>query len=369
MIRNLRYFFIVMLVCMLAACSATSEPVSSAVPERAVAAGEAVEIQPGDTVYSVARRYKVSMRDLIDLNHLQPPFQLVPGLQITLPAKTELVDTNPEPKTYNHAFDQAYAQLNEPEPSGGVTTYKQVVQDEKATTALGAPQPLVETPITDTKGEDVHYAPQAGEALRKVSQPTAQAKPAPSPITEALQLKPMQYDKQKKELAEAPAEAKQAAAPPAPAAVAEAEVAASAVPEVKAPMPADIAPRPGMFIWPVQGSTLSGFGPKDGGTRNDGINIGAPRGTPVVAADGGTVAYAGSDIPGYGNVVLIRHPYGFITTYGHLERMFVEKDTIVAKGDMVGAIGTSGGLSTPQLHFEIRHENNALDPEKYLPKR
>lgn len=123
------------------------------------------------------------------------------------------------------------------------------------------------------------------------------------------------------------------------------------------------------FIWPVQGPVISTFGPKSTGLKNDGVNIGAPRGTPVVASDGGTVAYAGSGIPGYGNVVLVRHPSGMMTTYAHLERMFVQADTVVAKGDMVGSVGTSGGMDTPQLHFEIRRGNEALDPSKFLYQR
>lgn len=125
---------------------------------------------------------------------------------------------------------------------------------------------------------------------------------------------------------------------------------------------------PKNFIWPVNGTVISTFGPKSNGLNNDGINIGVPRGTPVVAADGGTVAYAGSDIPGYGNVVLVRHPTGLMTTYAHLDRMFVQQDIVVAKGDLLGSVGTTGGVDTPQLHFEIRRNKEALDPSKYLYK-
>jgi murein DD-endopeptidase MepM/ murein hydrolase activator NlpD len=120
------------------------------------------------------------------------------------------------------------------------------------------------------------------------------------------------------------------------------------------------------FIWPLEGPVISTFGPKSNGLKNDGINIGTSRGTPIVSSDGGTVAYSGSDIPGFGNVILVRHANGLMTTYAHMERVFVQKDMIVAKGDMIGTAGTSGGLDTPQLHFEIRRGNEALDPSKYL---
>jgi murein DD-endopeptidase MepM/ murein hydrolase activator NlpD len=139
-------------------------------------------------------------------------------------------------------------------------------------------------------------------------------------------------------------------------------------PKLKPPEFKDGPARPvaGRFIWPVHGSITSNFGGKAGDMRNDGLNIAAPFGTPVAASDGGTVAYAGSEIPGYGNVVLIRHPDGYMTTYAHLERIMVDRDSIAAKGDIIGTVGTTGGLASPQLHFEIRKGAEALDPKKFM---
>lgn len=119
---------------------------------------------------------------------------------------------------------------------------------------------------------------------------------------------------------------------------------------------------PPSMIWPVQGPVLSGFGPKGQGVNNDGVNIGAPKGAPVVAAAGGTVAYAGDDMKGFGNLVLIRHEGDWVTAYAYLDRVLVAKDAVVAQGDMIGTVGKSGNISSPQLHFETRHGGKVVDP-------
>jgi murein DD-endopeptidase MepM/ murein hydrolase activator NlpD len=116
------------------------------------------------------------------------------------------------------------------------------------------------------------------------------------------------------------------------------------------------------MIWPVQGSVTSGFGPKGQGVNNDGVNIAAPKGSPVVAAAGGNVVYAGDEMKGFGNLVLIRHEDGWVTAYAHLDRVLVAKDAMVAQGDMIGTVGKSGNISSPQLHFETRHDGKAVDP-------
>jgi murein DD-endopeptidase MepM/ murein hydrolase activator NlpD len=122
------------------------------------------------------------------------------------------------------------------------------------------------------------------------------------------------------------------------------------------------------FDWPLRGRTLAGFGPRAGGQRNDGIDIAAASGTPVKAADGGTVVYAGNEVRGLGNLLLVSHTGGYITAYAHLDRMSVAKGAKVRKGQTIGTVGSSGGVSEPQLHFEIRHRNKPVDPVGLLPR-
>jgi len=122
------------------------------------------------------------------------------------------------------------------------------------------------------------------------------------------------------------------------------------------------------FEWPVRGRTVAGFGPRAGGQQNDGIDIAAAAGTPVKAADGGTVVYAGNEVRGLGNLLLVSHAGGYITAYAHLDKMSVAKGATVKKGQTIGTVGTSGGAAEPQLHFEIRYRNKPVDPAGLLPR-
>ena len=102
------------------------------------------------------------------------------------------------------------------------------------------------------------------------------------------------------------------------------------------------------------------------GRRNDGINIAAPRGAPVRAVDGGIVAYAGNQLRGYGNLVLIKHPDGLISAYAHCEQLLVQRGEHVARGQVIAKVGETGGVAQPQLHFELRQGDRAVDPRRFL---
>ncbi len=129
-------------------------------------------------------------------------------------------------------------------------------------------------------------------------------------------------------------------------------------------------PRTGrLFRWPVEGEMLSGFGAQPGGRHNDGINIGARRGTTVVAAESGVVAYAGNELRGFGNLLLIKHADGFMTAYAHNDALLVQRGQKVKKGDAIARVGSSGSVGKPQLHFEIRKGRKAVNPLEYLPKK
>ncbi|MCZ6605763.1 MAG: M23 family metallopeptidase [Alphaproteobacteria bacterium] len=120
------------------------------------------------------------------------------------------------------------------------------------------------------------------------------------------------------------------------------------------------------LIWPLEGRIISSFGPKRDGRRNDGINIAAPRGSPVRAAESGVVAYADSTIRGLGNLLLIKHQGGLITAYAHNEAQLVARGDVVAKGQVIARVGSTGGVASPQLHFEIRRSGNAVDPAAFI---
>lgn len=121
------------------------------------------------------------------------------------------------------------------------------------------------------------------------------------------------------------------------------------------------------FDWPVRGKIVSGFGNLGSGRKNDGINIKASLGTPVKAADSGTIAYAGNELKGFGNLVLIKHSDGWITAYAHNDKLLVHKGQKVQKGVKIATVGSTGSVTTPQLHFEVRAGKKAVNPRSYLP--
>jgi murein DD-endopeptidase MepM/ murein hydrolase activator NlpD len=121
------------------------------------------------------------------------------------------------------------------------------------------------------------------------------------------------------------------------------------------------------FVWPVEGRVLGTFGEGPGGTHNDGINIAAAEGTPVVAAETGVVAYTGNELRGFGNLVLIKHAGGWMTAYAHNQAVLVKRGDTVKRGQMIARVGATGAVGEPQLHFEMRRGTRALDPMAYLP--
>ena len=123
------------------------------------------------------------------------------------------------------------------------------------------------------------------------------------------------------------------------------------------------------FAWPVNGKLISTFGAKDGGLHNDGLNIAAPRGTPVRAAENGVVAYAGNELKGFGNLLLVRHQGGWTTAYAHNDVLQVRRGDTVKRGQVIARLGSTGHVSLPQLHFEIRKGAKAVDPLRHLARR
>lgn len=122
------------------------------------------------------------------------------------------------------------------------------------------------------------------------------------------------------------------------------------------------------FLWPVRGRILDGFGEKPNGARNDGINIAALDGAPVMAAENGIVVYAGDSIPGFGRMLLIRHAGGFTTAYAHNSALFVKVGAEVERGQVIAHAGDSGAVSAPQLHFEMRLGRKPIDPVSHLTR-
>ena len=120
------------------------------------------------------------------------------------------------------------------------------------------------------------------------------------------------------------------------------------------------------FLWPVKGRVIVGFGPRKGGFHNDGINILARAGAPVRSAEKGKVIYVGNQLQGFGNLVLIKHSQGWISAYAHGSSVLVKRGNFVERGQVIAKVGRTGNVDRPQLHFELRRGDEAVDPRDYL---
>ncbi len=120
------------------------------------------------------------------------------------------------------------------------------------------------------------------------------------------------------------------------------------------------------FIWPAVGRILIPFGTQEQGLMNEGINIGVKKGTNIKAAQEGVVIYVGDDLKSFGNLVLIQHDNNWITAYGHVDNIKVNKGTKVKKGDKIAEASDSGDVNKSQLHFELRYNLKPIDPLNYL---
>lgn len=122
------------------------------------------------------------------------------------------------------------------------------------------------------------------------------------------------------------------------------------------------------FRWPARGRIISDFGTKPGGTRNEGINLALPEGADIKAVEDGTVIYSGNELKGYGNLVLVRHDDGWVSAYAHGSDLLVKRGDAVSRGQTIAKAGSTGSVSQPQLHFELRRGNKPVDPMQYLAR-
>lgn len=343
------------LVLALAGCARTAPPapviqgrlVSEAMTDRP----DSVAVRPGETLYGIARRWHVPVRSLIELNDLQPPYHLVAGTRLALP-QLRVHTVAPGETLYGvarrHGLDvNSLARTNQLSPPYTIVPGEMLLLPEPPAVAARPPVPAPRPPARAAdRGQGTATTQTPATGSRAPSAPPSQprvASPA-EPVT---------------------AEPSPSASKPAPAPVAQPRLVEVSPPPEPPPPPKARAGRG--FVWPVKGKILSGFGPGSGGTYNDGINIAAPAGTPVLAVEDGVVAYAGNELRGFGNLVLLKHPNGWMSAYAHCERILVKKGARVRRGQTIARVGATGAVSEPQLHFELRRGTRAIDPMQQLP--
>ena len=315
--------------------------------------GTPITVAPGETLETISRRYDVPVAALMEANNITRPGGVHPGQHLVIPRRRGPATALAAPPT---RVASSAAAMPSPAPVGpprnalaagasvhvvapGETLHSIARHYGKPVLVLAkanniAPDTMVRV------GERITIP---GGASTPVAAASAPAAPAPrnEPPVGSLAA------------AESPHSARLAAAvaPDAEEGGAKAGEAGGSVPG---------------FRWPVRGRVIAGFGPKPNGLQNDGINLAVPEGTPVKAADDGVVAYAGNELKGYGNLVLVRHSNGFVTAYAHASEIMVKRGDSVKRGQVIAKSGQTGSVTSPQLHFEIRKGATPVDPSQYL---
>ncbi len=241
-------------------------------------------VQPGDNLYFISQKKKVSINQIIKLNNIKFPYKIFPKQKLLIPnLKFHIVKKGETVYSISRAYNVDRFQLSK---------------------------------INKLKEKNLIFE---GQKL---------IIPNPKIVEKNLNIKNIKVSKNKKEI------------------------------EIKKNF--------SKFSWPVKGKVILNFGMMKPGLHNDGINIDASKGTSVSASKSGKVIYTGNEIPGYGNLVLIKHSNNWITAYAHLDKIFLKKGYKVSKGEKIGLVGNTGNVSKPQLHFEIRKGKKAINPLKVL---
>lgn len=334
-----------------------------------------ITVQPGDTLYTISRRYDAPTKAIAARNGLRPPFALTVGQTLILdPARRHTVSSGETLSQVARIYDVDLALLaasNDIAPPYVIRPGQDLWIPDPFTQAA---QPTRnERPDSDTAGLPPIAPPPSRAAI--TSESLAPPPGAPALGTSVVETPPVPAPPPASFPAETPpAPLTPAPAPsvPQPSAPVAPPAAAPAQPETQvAVVPpsalADPAPRAGTrFAWPVSGKVIAAFGPAGRGLHNDGINIAAPAGTDVRAADNGVVAYAGNELKGFGNLLLIKHADGWTTAYAHNEKLLVKRGDPVTQGQVVATVGRTGNVDSPQLHFEVRKGTQAMNPADYL---
>jgi murein DD-endopeptidase MepM/ murein hydrolase activator NlpD len=307
--------------------------------------GTPITVAPGETLEIISRQHGVPVSALMQANNITSPAMVRPGDHLVIPRRSPSTAAYTPPAT------------------------------RIASTAPGMPVGAPRTALAPTMGMHV-VAP--GETLHSIARlygksvmVLAKANNIPPDTMVKVGERIIVPDVQPGSAIAPRAQA--SVAPPAGQNLANAESPHSArvaTPEapaqettIKTAEPAGGLPS---FRWPVRGRVIAGFGPTPNGLQNDGINLAVPEGTPVKAADDGVVAYAGNELKGYGNLVLVRHANGFVTAYAHASDILVKRGETVKRGQVIAHSGQTGNVTSPQLHFEIRKGSTPVDPSQYL---
>lgn len=343
-------------------------------------------VQPGESLPSIASLYGVQIEALAAANNLAPPYSVSPGrsLRIPEPGSTAAL-TRPSAPSQTVSSGT----LGAPQPltsSAGQASTASPVQTASAPggRVVAGPAPI-DPPLpprrpgtlataggTSTSVASVPPAPSSTASQPSTGSPGSGTSVSSTPLTSSPLTTTQVPNGGQPPASTTGNGATVTSAPP----VGSPPVAGTPSPSAttqpgtsQTPAATPPAAGQGQFMWPIDGTVVSEYGPLSDGLTNDGINIAAARGTPIRAAQAGTVAYAGNELRGFGNLILIRHEGGWVTAYAHAEEISVQRGQQVEAGQTIGTVGDSGSVTSPQLHFEIRQGSEPVDPRSRLAPR
>jgi murein DD-endopeptidase MepM/ murein hydrolase activator NlpD len=389
-----------------------ASPIGGSASGWTAAGGTPVTVGAGETANTLSARYGVPVAAITAANGgiIQPGRQAIipvfaganaaqakPGLMQPTPKPAPVAEatprseSRPEPKVVAPVRPAASAASGE----AGPASTESPVASTRRTAAVPLPpqRPAATTPTVqqsakagpikpakpvtspdDDDDEDeapkkiVAAAPKGAQKVAAPAAPTAkpvtvaQAQPQPRQPQQQQAAAPAQPRPQPRVIPLTQQEPKPQAAVEAPRAQPQDPVTTQSIPQT--PKTAEAASDKPDFRWPARGRVISGFGSKGG--NGDGIAIAVPEGTPVKAAEGGTIAYAGEELKGYGKLVLVRHDNGYVSAYAHNGELNVKRGDKVSRGQTIAKSGATGNVTSPQLHFELRKGSTPVDPTKYL---
>ena len=288
-----------------------------------------ITVAPGDTLYSVAKKYGTSVDELAKKNNLTEPYNLSVGQKLVV---ATVADRQTNKIIVEQQKTTTRVGLQEITVAPGDTLYSLSRRYSVPVNDLAVMNNLT-APFTLSVGQRLKVPDLESAPIRTATwTPVATS----SGATQSGDVKTAAQPKEK----------------------------ISSDPTQK--LPKLTARSSSKFSWPVQGKVLSHYGAKSDGLFNDGINIAAARGTAVKAAENGVVAYAGNEVKGMGNLIIIQHSGGWMTVYAHMDSMSVRRGAKVSVGQKIGTVGETGKVDQPQLHFEIRKGTKAYNPSSYL---
>lgn len=309
---------------------------------------DTVIINSGDTLYSISKKNNVALRDLIEHNNLEPPYQVKIGDKIKIPSANYHESREGDTlysisRMYDMKVNDLIALNNLKFPYSiypgekiKITNPKNLKKlDEKASI-----QKVDNNAKTDLKNDITNLqSATIKPQLININSKNPDLAKSNLPVYKFPQKSPQGKAQDKNAVVNKPVD-KNAFS--------------------------KISDKNNNFYWPIRGEIISHFGPKSAGLYNDGINIKGKDGQPVLSTEDGIVAYVGNELKGYGNLVIIKHAGGWISAYAHLRDYVIKKGQKVSRGQKIGAVGNSGKVKSSQLYFSLRKGRDAVNPEKYL---